>query len=59
MVRASTHPTQLFFWVWFADKLIPAPYAIDDACGLYFLGRKAAEPILPKDAIRAFQGVPA
>jgi SAM-dependent methyltransferase len=46
-----------FFWVRFFDGLIPRRFAIDAACGLYFLGRKAAEPIGPKDAIAAFQGV--
>jgi SAM-dependent methyltransferase len=50
--------TLLFFWVRFFDYLIPAPFAIDAACGLYFLGRKAAGPISPKDAIGSFQGVP-
>jgi SAM-dependent methyltransferase len=47
------------FWVRFFDRVIPRGFAIDAACGLYFLGRKAAEPIAPKDAIAAFQGVPA
>ena len=50
--------TLLFFWVRFFDYLIPAPFAIAAACGLYFLGRKAAGPISPKDAIGSFQGVP-
>ena len=49
--------TLLFFWVRFFDALIPPPYAVDAACGLYFLGQKTNRPILPKDAIRSFQGV--
>jgi len=48
----------LFFWVRFFDKAIPDSFAIDAACGLYFLGRKADHPISPKDVIRGFQGVP-
>jgi SAM-dependent methyltransferase len=51
--------TFLFFWVRFLDYVIAAPFALDAACGLYFLGRKAAAPISPKDAIESFQGVPA
>jgi hypothetical protein len=53
----ATIGTLLFFWVRFADYLIAKPFAIDAACGLYFLGRKAAQPISPKDVIRGFQGV--
>ena len=49
--------TLLFFWVRFLDYAVAAPFAIDSACGLYFLGRKAAKPISPKDAIGSFQGV--
>jgi SAM-dependent methyltransferase len=49
--------TLLFFWVRFLDALIPKSFAVDAACGLYFLGRNSAEPISPKEAIRSFQGV--
>jgi SAM-dependent methyltransferase len=51
--------TVLFFWVRLLDYVIPAPFAIDAACGLYFLGRKAAAPISRKEAIASFQGVSA
>ena len=50
--------TLLFFWVRFLDAFVAKPFAIDAACGLYFLGRKVAKPISPKDAVRSFQGVP-
>jgi SAM-dependent methyltransferase len=50
--------TFLFFWVRFLDAFVAKPFAIDAACGLYFFGRKANEPISPKDAVRSFQGVP-
>ena len=49
--------TLLFFWVRFLDSFVATPFAIDAACGLYFLGRKASKPISPKEAIRSFQGV--
>jgi SAM-dependent methyltransferase len=49
--------TLLFFWVRFLDSLVAAPFAVDAACGLYFLGRRAAKPITAKEAIRSFQGV--
>jgi SAM-dependent methyltransferase len=49
--------TLLFFWVRFLDVLIPTPYAIDAACGLYFFGRKAETVVSPKEVIRGFQGV--
>ena len=51
--------TLLFFWVRLFDHVVPAPFAVDAACGLYFFGRKAAKPISPRDAIDSFQGVPA
>ena len=47
----------LFFWVRFLDAVIPTPYAIDAACGLYFFGRKVEMTVSPKEVIRGFQGV--
>jgi SAM-dependent methyltransferase len=49
--------TLAFFWVRLIDCVIPVPYSVDAACGLYFLGRKASEPITPKEVIQSFQGV--
>jgi SAM-dependent methyltransferase len=48
--------TPLFFWVRFLDHFMAKPYAVDAACGLYFLGRKADTPISAKEAIEDFQG---
>jgi SAM-dependent methyltransferase len=53
----DTVATLLFFWVRLLDSLVTAPFAVDAACGLYFLGCKAGKPILPKEAIQCFQGV--
>lgn len=50
--------TLAFFWVRLFDCLVPANFAVDSACGLYFLGRRAEKPITPKEAIAAFQGAP-
>ncbi len=50
--------TLLFFWVRLLDYVVAVPFAIDAACGLYFLGRKAAASISPQQAIDSFQGVP-
>lgn len=49
--------TLLFFWVRWFDAVIPTPYAIDSACGLFFFGRKAEKAISPKEVICEFQGV--
>jgi SAM-dependent methyltransferase len=49
--------TLIFFWVRLVDCFVARPFAVDAACGLYFLGRKMDKPISPKEVIRSFQGV--
>jgi SAM-dependent methyltransferase len=46
----------MFFWLRWFDRIIPKPYAIDGACGCYFLGILAENPIDGKTAIRRYQG---
>ena len=45
-----------FFWLAYLDALIPEPYAIDAANGVFLLGRKAAAEIAPADVIAYYQG---
>jgi SAM-dependent methyltransferase len=45
-----------FFWLRYLDHLIPASYAIDAACDVYFLGRKCGATLRPKDMIAAYAG---
>lgn len=44
------------FWLRFLDRLVPAPYRVDGACGLWFLGRAAAPPITARDAVAHYRG---
>jgi SAM-dependent methyltransferase len=46
----------MFFWLRWFDRVIPAAYAIDGACGCYFLGTLADESITGKDTIRRYRG---
>jgi SAM-dependent methyltransferase len=47
----------LFFWLGFCDRWMPRSYASDGASAVFFLGRKAHQPISPRDAIAFYQGV--
>jgi SAM-dependent methyltransferase len=46
----------MFFWLRWFDRIIPAGYAIDGACGCYFLGTLAESPISGKEAVRRYRG---
>ena len=46
----------LFFWLRWFDRIIPADYSTDAACGCYFLGTLAASPITAKTAIQRYRG---
>lgn len=45
-----------FFWVRYADRFVPAPYASDAASGVYFLGVKSDGGMTPDDAIAFYRG---
>lgn len=44
------------FWVQAFDRLIPAPYAIDGASGVFFMGRRSETELTPKDIVRHYRG---
>lgn len=44
-----------FFWLRFLDLLIPKPFQVDGACGVFFLGVKRT-PLVPKDIVKHYQG---
>ena len=46
----------LFFWLRFFDKLIPAPFNTDAACGVYFMGTKSSAPMHNKQIITHYKG---
>lgn len=46
----------LFFWLKYFDSLIPEPYSIDAACGIFFLGRKSDVSISCKSIIDCYKG---
>lgn len=43
------------FWVNWLDRCVPEPNRLDDASAVWFLGRKAAEPIDPHAAISHYE----
>jgi SAM-dependent methyltransferase len=45
-----------FFWLRFFDHLIPAPFNLDGACGVFFLGSKNDNDMADKDIIRHYKG---
>jgi len=46
----------LFFWLRHCDRLIPEPYNIDAASGVYFLGRKQDSEISVDEIITYYKG---
>jgi SAM-dependent methyltransferase len=45
-----------FSWVRWLDGIIPAPYALDAATGVFFLGRKAESEITPREMVAYYRG---
>ena len=45
-----------FFWLFYCDKLIPDPYNIDAASGVYFMGKKSADVVTQHDIIAHYKG---
>lgn len=48
-----------FFWTQYLDRLIPADYAQDGASGVFFYGRKAEQPMAPREIIPYYRGAQA
>ena len=46
-----------FFWLRYLDRLVDEPHRADAATGVYFLGRKSAATIAPRDLLAYFPGV--
>lgn len=46
----------LFFWIQFFDKIISNEYAIDNASGTFFLGRKINKVMSCEEIIKHYQG---
>jgi SAM-dependent methyltransferase len=46
----------LFFWVQYLDRLCPEGYAVDDACGVFFLGTRSETELTAKEIIGHYQG---
>jgi SAM-dependent methyltransferase len=45
-----------FFWLQHCDRIIPAPYNIDAASGVFFLGKKQESRIEEKDMVAHYKG---
>lgn len=48
-----------FFWTQYLDRIIPETYAQDGASGVFFYGRKARDPITPREIIPYYRGAQA
>ena len=44
------------FWLRYLDRVIPERYQIDDACCVYFLGRRAETPLAARDMPGHYRG---
>jgi SAM-dependent methyltransferase len=53
---ANSLAVLMFFWVRFLDRFAPRNLQIDDACGTFFLGRKADRPIAPRAIVDHYGG---
>jgi SAM-dependent methyltransferase len=54
--RIATGVCALLFWLRYFDRLVPKPHAIDGACDLYFLGRRAETALTPAEVVQAYAG---
>lgn len=45
-----------FFWLQYFDRLIPLPYNVDAAGGVFFLGRKSTSELSKADIVALYQG---
>jgi SAM-dependent methyltransferase len=45
-----------FFWLRFFDAIIPASWAGDGACGVWFIGSRADFAMTPRQAVAYYQG---
>ena len=46
----------LMFWVRFLDKIVPIEFQVDNASGVFFLGRRSEREIASKEMIRYYKG---
>jgi SAM-dependent methyltransferase len=46
----------LFFWLRFLDRLVPTVFAFDDAGAYFFLGRRAAHELTPREIVDYYRG---
>ncbi len=44
------------FWAQYLDALVPEPYAVDAASGVYFYGRKSTDTMSPGDIAAYYKG---
>ncbi len=45
-----------FFWLRHLDRLVPTTFAMDDASAYYFLGRRAASELTPREIVDYYRG---
>jgi len=46
----------MFFWLRYLDGLAAERFAIDSAAGVFFLGRRTARPIRPREMVNHYMG---
>ena len=55
-IRAGVVAKALFFWLRYLDRVSPTDYAVDDACGVFFLGRKSERELGPEEMVNYYKG---
>ena len=54
--RMGTLLKAAMFWLSYLDRLAPVGFQVDNASGVFFLGRRAEHEIAPKDMVAYYKG---
>jgi ubiquinone/menaquinone biosynthesis C-methylase UbiE len=46
----------LFFWLRYLDRLVPTAFAMDNASAYFFLGRRGARELTPREIVEYYRG---
>ena len=54
--RAGRLLQPAFFWLRYLDRLVPSGFQVDNASGVFFLGRRAEREISPREMVTYYKG---
>ena len=55
-VKAGKALKALLFWVRLLDRVTPEPFAVDNASGVLFLGKKSDKEVSPREMVAHYKG---